>query len=284
MNRKDFLRTVNLSLLGVLAADSAKAAGAINESEMVGVLVDTTLCLGCRSCEYACAEANGLPEPTDDDSVFDTERKRSEVQWTVVNRYETEGGEVYVKKQCMHCLQPACATACLTKAMLKTEQGPVVWRANKCMGCRFCMISCPFDGPKFEYHSAVPRLRKCGMCLDRLRNGEQPACVENCLGDDALVFGPRNKLIRIARERIYAEPDKYIDHIYGDREVGGTSFLYLASVPFDQLGFRGDLGSKPYPELTKEFLYSVPVVLTLLPPFLLAISHATKKANTEGEE
>lgn len=249
--------------------------------EPMGVLVDTTKCLGCRICESACAEANGLPKP-DADVDMTEPRKTSPTQWTVISRYETEKGTVTVKKQCMHCLQPACATACLTRAMHKTPEGAVAWDGDKCMGCRFCMVSCPFDIPKFEYHSANPKIQKCVMCWERLQEGKLPACVEKCpVG--ALQFGKRAELIDIARKRIYAEPDKYVPHIYGEHEAGGTSFLYLASVPFDQLGFRTDLGDTPYPMYTREFLYAVPLVLTLLPPFLLGLSRATNGKQEEAE-
>jgi len=279
MDRRNFLQAVNLALgASLLGRKATGAAGSVGNPEMNGVLVDTTLCQGCRACEYICAETNGLPEPEDDDSVLEKERKTSETQWTIVNRYEVDGTEIFVKRQCMHCNQPACGAACLTRAMKKTEEGPVIWREDKCMGCRFCMISCPFDMPKFEYNSPVPRLQKCRMCLDRIREGEQPACVENCPGE-ALTFGKRRELIDIGRKRIYAEPEKYVNNIYGEHEVGGTGFLYLASAPFEQLGFRNDLGSKPYPELTSGFLYTVPVVLILWPAFLLALSNATRREN-----
>ena len=211
---------------------------------------------------------------------MEKERSTSETQWSVVNRYETEAGEVFAKKQCMHCLQPACAAACLTKAMLKNPAGPVVWRESKCMGCRFCMISCPFDVPKFEYHSAVPEIHKCVMCWERLQQGQLPACVENC-PNEALAFGKRSEMIAEARRRIHDDPQGYVPHIYGEHEVGGTSFLYLAAVPFEQLGFRTDLGTTAYPTYTEDFLYGVPVVLTVLPAFLLALSNATKR---EGDD
>jgi Fe-S-cluster-containing dehydrogenase component len=240
------------------------------------VLVDTTRCVGCRTCELACAEANGLPEPPGDDAVLASERKPSTEQWSVINRFETDAGEVFVKRQCMHCVQPACAAACLTRAMYKTQDGPVIWRESKCMGCRFCMVSCPFDMPKFEYDSAVPRIAKCRLCQDRLAEGGRPACVENCPAE-ALAFGRRSEMIAEARKRIVENPGAYVDHIYGEHEVGGTGFLYLAAVPFEQLGFRTDLGETAYPRLTEDFLYGVPIVLTLWPAFLLALSQATKK-------
>jgi Fe-S-cluster-containing dehydrogenase component len=279
MNRRLFLNT-----LGVAGASTVVAGGGEAEASTVvappnayGVLVDTTLCAGCRNCEVVCAETNGLQVPDiDDESALEAERATSETQWTVVNRYETEAGEVFRKTQCMHCIQPACAAACLTKAMLKTDEGPVIWREDKCMGCRYCMISCPFDAPKFEYHSAVPKIQKCVMCWDRIREGGQPACVENCPGE-ALTFGKRPELIREARRRIHTAPDEYHDHIYGEHEAAGSGFLYIGAVPPEQLGLRTNVRTDSYPELTKGFLYSVPLILTLWPALLLALSRATRK-------
>lgn len=213
-----------------------------------------------------------FPEDVD----FSVERTTSDKQWTVVNRYETEKGTIYAKKQCMHCLSPACASACLTRAMHKTPEGPVTWTEDRCMGCRFCMVSCPFDMPKFEYQSANPRIEKCVMCVERLAEGKQPACVENC-PTGALTFGPRAELLDQAMQRIYTDPDTYVRRVYGEHEAGGTSWLYLASVPFEQLGFNPDIGLTPYPTYTREFLYSVPFVEILVPTFLLALSAATKR-------
>jgi Fe-S-cluster-containing dehydrogenase component len=283
MDRRSFLMTLGIAGGSALAGKTLRAEEAAGDKEFMGVLVDTTRCVGCRTCEVACAEAHGLPAPDlDDESVFERERQPTETQWTVVNYYKTEVGDISVKKQCMHCNQPACAAACLVKAMLKTEDGPVIWREDRCMGCRFCMLSCPFDIPKFEYNSAVPKIQKCTMCWERLKEGQQPACVENCPAE-ALLFGRRKDLLEIARNRIYENPNSYVHHIYGEHEAGGTGVLYLSSVPFEQLGFRTDLESAPYPELTKDFLYGVPVVLLLWPSFLLALSNATKKEEMESE-
>lgn len=282
MDRRNFLTTVGVAVGVTFIGNNAKASEKV---EMVGILIDTTKCLGCRSCEYSCAEANKLAEPSDDtDELFKSFRKTSENSWTVVNKFEVDGNEIFVKEQCMHCAQPACAAACLTRAMHKTKEGPVVWDGSKCMGCRFCMISCPFDVPKFEYFSANPKISKCVMCWERLEKGELPACAENC-PNEAIVFGKRSDLIHEANRRIYSESDSYVKHIYGEHEVGGTGVLYLSSVPFEKLKFRNDLGNDAYPELTKEFLYGVPVVLTLFPAFLLALSNSTKreKSLTESE-
>ena len=276
MNRRNFVKSLGGLGTAALIPDKALAEDPAKPKEFVGILVDTTRCIGCRSCEIACAEAHGFPDPDSDPNVFERERSPSTTQWSVVNRYETRKGEVYAKKQCMHCNQPAYAAACLTKAMLKTEEGPVIWREDKCMGCRFCMISCPFDVPKFEYESPVPKIQKCNLCWDRLKEGKEPACVEACPAE-AIKFGSRRDLIEMGRAQIAKEPDTYIHQIYGENEAGGGSYLYLSGVPFGQLGFRTDLDNIPYPELSKDYLYAVPVILTLWPAFLLALSNATKK-------
>lgn len=270
MDRRCFLKTSG-AIGASLACGSARAAEAPATTEFVGVLVDTTRCIGCRACEVACGQANGMLVPdVENDGALEQARTTSEKQWTVVNRYQTEKGDVFVKRQCMHCWQPACTAACLTNAMFKTKEGPVIWRENKCMGCRYCMVSCPFDMPKFEYDEWNPDIQKCTMCYGRLLEGKRPACVEACPAD-ALMFGQKRELMEIARVRIYNHPRQYVHHIYGEHEVGGTGWLYLASVPFDQLGFRTDLGTTPYPQYTREFLYAVPVVFFGLPTLLVGL-------------
>ena len=284
MDRRGFLKLTG-TVGATLATGKAAATEPTSPKEFVGVLVDTTRCIGCRACEVACGQANGMAVPdVETDGALAAERKTSDKQWTVVNRYETEKGEVFVKKQCLHCWQPACAAACLTNAMNKTKEGPVVWRPNKCMGCRYCMVSCPFDIPKFEYHEWNPRIQKCTMCYGRLQEGKRPACVEAC-PTDALMFGQKRELMEIARVRIYNHPGHYVHRIYGEHEVGGTGWLYLSAVPFDQLGFRTDLGTKPFPEYTREFLYAVPVVFFGLPTLLVGLrlmaDRAEKNRNNE---
>ena len=278
MDRRSFLKAVSFGIAGLTtpfaATKRAHAKHSLSD-DFVAVLVDTTRCIGCRSCEEACAEAHHLPIPdVSDDSVFKKRRQTSTSQLTVVNRYRTEKGDVFVQKQCMHCNEPACAAACLVKAMQKRKEGPVTWQDN-CMGCRICMVSCPFDIPKFEYNSWNPRIQKCDFCWERLMRGEEPACVEAC-PQEALVFGKRKELIEEAKRRIYQKPDKYYHHIYGEHEVGGTGWLYISAVPFEQIGFKTDVGTTAYPEYTKGFLYAVPFVLILWPAFLTAIRSLTK--------
>jgi Fe-S-cluster-containing dehydrogenase component len=271
MNRRDFLKAAGVAG-AALTGGSAEAEQPAEPIEFAGVLVDTTRCIGCRSCEKACSEEHGLPVPDiANDNALVAERQTSDTQWTIVNRYETSKGEVFVKKQCFHCWQPACVAACLTNAMYKTTNGPVIWRPSKCMGCRFCMVSCPFDIPKFEYHEWNPKIQKCNMCFERLQEGKRPACVQSC-PTDALMFGMKRDLMEIARVRIYNHPERYVHKIYGEHEVGGTGWLYLSAVPFEEIGFRTDLGTTPYPEYTSDFLYGVPLVLFGLPALLLGLN------------
>jgi Fe-S-cluster-containing dehydrogenase component len=286
LNRRTFFKVAGAASTFAFGSASQARAGAAPAAAVdssAALLIDTTRCVGCRTCEAACAQANGLPDPDPSDTVFEHRRTTSETQYTAVDRRRTSAGDVFVKRQCLHCLTPACASACLTKAMLKTPEGPVIWRAEKCMGCRFCMVSCPMDIPKFEYGSAVPEIRKCQLCHERLVAGGRPACVENCPAE-ALQFGTRAQMLSEARRRMAAEPGRYIEEIFGELDAGGTSVLYLSAVPFTELGFRGDLGSAPFPELTKEFLYAVPVVLTVLPALLLGISNATRRTDESAAQ
>ncbi len=275
MDRRGFLKFLGAGILGIagsrLPVRKVNAANMKKSNEFIGVLVDTTRCIGCRSCEEACAVAHDLPVPDiGDKSIFEKPRHTSTTQLTVVNQYKTEKGEVFVKKQCMHCAQPGCVAACLVKAMKKRLNGPVTWDPN-CMGCRYCMVSCPFDIPKFEYDSWNPKIVKCDLCWNRLQEGEIPACVEAC-PTETLLFGTRRELIDIAHQRIYEKPGKYIKHVYGEFEVGGTSWLYLSAVPFEQLGFKTDLGVVAYPEYSTGFLYSVPLILIMWPAMLMGLT------------
>lgn len=283
MDRRLFLKTAAVAG-AVLPMENSIAGNARENKEFIGVLVDTTRCIGCRSCEVACSVANDnfVPDITND-RALERVRDTSDKQWTVVNRFNTEKGEVFVKKQCLHCWQPACVAACLVNAMFKTKEGPVTWNGDKCMGCRFCMVSCPFDIPKAEYHSWNPRIMKCSMCYERLQEGKKPACVEAC-PTDTLMFGPKRELMEIARHRVYSHPDKYVHRIYGEHEAGGTGWLYLSAVPFEQIGFRTDLGTTPYPEYTKQFLVSVPLILFGVPALLLGLNELADRTKEAPED
>jgi Fe-S-cluster-containing dehydrogenase component len=283
INRRSFFKVAGVTGTTLALGKGLNAAPKTNENiEFDGILYDSTRCAGCQTCEISCAEANGLPAPVEtiDASIV---RKTDESHRTVVNAFNSSKGEAYLKKQCMHCNEPACTAACLTQAMYKSKEGAVIWRAEKCMGCRYCMVSCPFDIPKFEYHSANPKIEKCNMCYGRIKEGKIPACVENCPAE-ALLFGKRRDLIKEARKRINDNPGNYVEQIYGEHEAGGTGFLYLAAVPFEELGMNTSIQLKSYPELSKGFLYSVPTVFVLWPAILLGIREATKNNNSNPED
>jgi Fe-S-cluster-containing dehydrogenase component len=254
----------------------------------MGMLTDLTECVGCRSCEKACNLANRLPDPEipfDEKSVFEKKRRPTASAYTVVNRYENPQSSdrpFYRKVQCNHCNEPGCAAACPVKAYTKTPEGAVLYNKDVCFGCRYCMVACPFYVPAYDYESALdPRIVKCTLCHERVKNGGMPACAEACPAG-TITFGKREALIDLARTRIRRNPDRYIDHIYGEYEVGGTSWMYISGIPFDRMDFPADLVEKPLVEQTKGFLSAVPLVLTIWPALLGMCYAATR--NKEGKE
>jgi len=218
------------------------------------LLYDATICIGCKQCEVACADENKLPYS---DAVA-AEAKQSEHKYTVV----LSKGDKFMRKLCMNCQDPACASACPVAALRKTPAGPVTYDADRCMGCRYCMLACPFNVPKYEWGLVLPKVRKCTMCSERVANGKQTACAEIC-PTGATKFGDRDALIAEAQQRIRDNPGKYVNHIYGLNEVGGTSVLLLSSVAFDQFGYPQDHLEQPMPALTFRAISKVPDVVTL---------------------
>src|SRR5690554_7642233 len=193
-SRRNFLKTTATAAaagvgLSALTPKELKAKPEyILSEDRMGVLVDTTVCIGCRRCEWACKKAHDIPagniESYSDESVFDEMRRPSNDGYTKVNRYDNPQDPsipTNVKVQCMHCDQPACVSACIVGAFSKKENGAVVWDTGKCIGCRYCMVACPFQIPTFEYENALhPDIHKCDFCYDRTKEGKLPACVEIC--------------------------------------------------------------------------------------------------------
>jgi len=272
-NRRNFLKSAGLltaTIAGVSTNQTKAAPENILSEDRMGILVDTTTCIGCRNCEWACKEAHNLPagelDSYEDKSVFKQMRRPSSSALTVVNQYENEkqiNNPVNVKIQCMHCDHPACVSACIVGAFTKKENGSVVWDTDKCIGCRYCMVACPFQVPTFEYDKALdPEIRKCDFCFERTKEDKLPACVEIC-PVEALTYGPRSELIKIAREKIKKYPDRYIDYIYGENEVGGTSWLYIAGQDLVKSKVFPSLNTKPAPGVSESiqhgiFAYFVP--------------------------
>jgi len=296
MKRRDFLKGCMLCGAATTLGVSTKSWGAGSFEgypEGMGVLVDLTRCVGCRSCEAACNKEQKLPVPDapfNDQSVFEEKRRPTEKAYTVVNKYEPKkengaaGGPVYRKVQCNHCNEPACLTSCFVNAYTKTKEGAVVYNPKICVGCRNCMIACPFNIPGYSYSSAFnPVVKKCIFCYDtRLKNGRPPACVEIC-PQEVLTFGHRSDLLKIGHERIRETPDRYVDRIYGEKEVGGTSWLYLSGVPFEQVGYDTTLGNEPIISNVKEFLGTVPMVLAIWPALFTGFHLLSSRKQEHGD-
>jgi formate dehydrogenase iron-sulfur subunit len=219
---------------------------------MIGMLVDVTRCDGCSQCIEACVQAHSLgnaaPRPQQNEDGLSANR------WAAI--VQNPDGQP-VRKFCRHCLEPACASVCPTGAMYKTEQGPVLYDSSKCMGCRYCMMACPFGIPRYEWDSPAPRVSKCNLCFQRLQEGLLPACVQSC-PQEALLFGERDTLLEEAHMRLAASPGLYLPKVYGESEVGGTSILYISSSSLDFLALSAQPGEAPLPELSWNWLSKVP--------------------------
>ncbi|MEA3280257.1 MAG: hydrogenase 2 operon protein HybA [Thermodesulfobacteriota bacterium] len=261
-----------------------------------GCLVDLTRCIGCRKCEEACSTVNGLPQPIKyncDCIVFEKKRRPDEKAFTVVNRYFSGKLDsfdkpipTFIKVQCMHCQDPACVSACIAGALTKKDNGTVHYDVSKCIGCRYCMVACPFEIPAYEYHDPItPRVMKCTFCFDRIsKDGGVPGCATIC-PVEAITFGKRETMLKLAKQRLKENPGKYVDHIYGEKEVGGTSWLYISSVPFNELNFP-TLPDKPIPKLSETIQHSLFSYLwspVLLFGLLGGIMYRSEKKNDETQ-
>ena len=251
-------------------------------------LIDIANCIGCRACQVACKQWNeqdGEKTELDDQLGFQNPAALSAKTFTLIAFHEMANAEkpggvesAFVMQRCLHCLEPACVSACPTTALYRQADGPVSYNVDDCIGCRYCMLACPWDVPTAEWNSRSPKISKCTHCADRAVqpppvafNGQAlseeaakqfantmaiPACVKACPAD-ALRYGTRDEMLALAHKRIADRPDRYVDHVYGEKELGGTSVLYLSQVPFEKLGFP-TYGEKPFPAFSKTALGAVP--------------------------
>ena len=287
-------RTFVTGVVGGAAALVGPSAGAGTHHHFaghpgrLGLLHDTTLCVGCRSCEFACSEVNGLPRPEGEIGERPTVRhlrRTTDTLLTVVNDYGDENqGSVYRKHQCMHCNEPCCATVCPVKAFEKTPEGPVLYDPEVCMGCRYCIMACPYHALAYEYDDPLtPRVMRCTMCYPRIKEGQAPACADAC-PTGAITFGAREDLLAVARERIRKEPERYLDHVFGEHEFGGTSWLILAGRSFGDLDLHEGLTHEPLPSIATSYLGVVPLYITIYPGLLLGMYAFSKRREAVAEE
>jgi Fe-S-cluster-containing dehydrogenase component len=289
ISRRAALQTMVVAGTAAAGAKRASAATlAVAPADAVGLLYDTTLCIGCKACVVACQDANGLPRDTTLDPKYDAPTDLNQYAKNVIKLYKDGDVRSYVKVQCMHCIDPACVSACMLGALKKREFGIVTYDPTLCVGCRYCEVGCPFNVPKFQWASAAPKVVKCELCNHRLAEGKQPACTEVC-PRHAVIFGKRADLLKEAKRRLDENPGKYVPKIYGETDGGGTQVLYLSHVPFEKLGMP-DLGEEPAPELARSIQHGVykgfiaPIALySVLGFVMLRNRRAGKDEKEEGE-
>lgn len=234
---------------------------------MKAILTDITKCIGCNECVVACKVTNELPP--DKPREWQKNDGLSANNWTSV----LHNGKYNLRKQCRHCIEATCVSVCPVGALHTTETGAVIYDKNKCLGCRYCMMACPYGIPRYDWDKPVPYIKKCILCYYKIKDGilSQPACTSAC-PTGATIFGVREELLKIAKDRIKSEPEKYLDIIYGEKEVGGTNVLYITAkdCPLDFLLYfnnriERDINLKgmpnldePIPIMTKWAMASVP--------------------------
>jgi len=245
---------------GATAAGARSASAAVlptPPADAVGLLYDATMCIGCKACTVACRDANGLaPDTTGSPSrIYNAPVDLSARAKTVIKLYTEGSTQSYMKAQCMHCVDPACVSACMLGSLKKREFGIVTYEVDYCIGCRYCEVACPFGVPKFEFAKAAPKIVKCELCKERLAAGQEPACTDVC-PRHAVIYGRRTELLKEAKRRLAENPGRYVPKVYGETDGGGTQVLYLSHVPFDTLGLP-TLGDEPAPQLARSIQHGV---------------------------
>jgi formate dehydrogenase iron-sulfur subunit len=284
ISRRDFLKVVGVAAGGALAfPNSASATSEVDDH--LAMLYDTTICIGCNACTNACNQWNNNAPEVDERGLYDAPRELSADTYTIIQLYNDEEEYSFVKRQCMHCVDPACVSGCPVQALQKTVDGPVIYDKERCIGCRYCMYACPFHVPRFDWDTArFPVIAKCHFCYEsRIQTGKGgPACADRC-PTGALIWGKRDELLAEAQSRIDGNPDRYVHYIYGEEDVGGTSVLYLSHIPFENLGLE-DLGTEPVPKISEQTSEIVlPTIFIGGPLILAAIRYVHKRGGWEDE-
>ena len=286
-DRRSFLK-------GVLGAGAAAAASSVPATasqpapeapdDAVGLLYDTTLCIGCKTCVVACREANDLPPDNRENPLHDAPTALNARTKNIIKLYKDEDGRrSYMKQQCMHCVDPACVGACMIGAFQKREYGIVTWDGDRCIGCRYCQVACPYQVPKFEWESRTPQIVKCELCNHRLAAGKEPGCAEVC-PRQAVIYGTREELLAEAHRRLEENPGRYVDRVYGETDGGGTQCLYLSHIPFENLGLP-ELGDTSHADLNRTVqhgIYQGFVAPVALYAVLGAVAFRNRRASQKG--
>ena len=284
ISRRDFLKVAGLAAGSALAFPrSVSASSGTGSEDHVAMLYDATICIGCNACTNACRQWNETTPETDARLIYDAASELSADTYTLIQLYKAEDEYSFVKRQCMHCVDPACVSGCPVQALQKTSAGPVTYDKDRCIGCRYCMYACPYHVPRFEWETArFPVIAKCHFCYEsRIQTGiGGPACADRC-PTGALIWGKRGDLLAEAQRRIDENLGRYVNYIYGKDDVGGTSVLYLSHVPFEKLGLE-DLGTDPVPMISEQTSDIVlPTIFVGGPLILAAIRYIHNRGGWE---
>ncbi|MDD3731412.1 MAG: 4Fe-4S dicluster domain-containing protein [candidate division Zixibacteria bacterium] len=244
----------------------------------VAILTDITKCIGCLECVAACKKENNLK--MDVPREWQKMDGLSAQNWTSILSLPDNH---YVRKQCRHCIDPACASACPVGALHKTVEGVVIYDNDKCLGCRYCMMACPYGIPRYDWDQNVPYIRKCIMCYQRLTEGRQPACTEAC-PKQATIFGDREELLRLAHQRIKEQPDLYINKVWGEHEIGGTSVLYISDIDLGFLAYQPDLGPQALSRTTAPAMNAVPFAFVGMGAVMYGINWVIRRRMNIGKD
>ena len=316
LNRRQFLKVAATGVGASLCATKAHALQRETHEvspDAVGMLYDSTLCIGCKACMSACKDANNMPvESAADKPIWDTPLETSGDTLNVIKLYKNGSGEhkdqlqdgyAFMKRHCLHCVDPSCVSVCPVSAMTKDPvTGIVEHHEDRCIGCRYCVYSCPFGIPKYEYDDAFGQIQKCEFCSHLQAKGEIPACCDVC-PTGATLFGRVDDLKQEFQQRLQKQPgDKYIfprgklgadrpphegtipsyqQNVYGTRELGGTQIMYMSAVPFDKLGLPTDVPDHSYPSIAEGIQHTV-YKWMLAPAFLLGTLSYVVHRNTHN--
>ncbi len=288
VTRRHALQVLGTAACAAAVAPAVAEARAVKASnpDDIGLLFDATRCVGCRACATACRNANktSATPASVNGGVYDAPLDLNGNTLTVIKQWDAGGKAGFVKAQCMHCADPACVSVCMMGALHKEARGVVAYDVERCVGCRYCQVACPFNVPRFQWESATPRIAKCELCRERPGN-KGPACAEVC-PRGAVITGRRTELLAEAKRRLAATPSAYQGGVYGETEVGGTACLYLSPVGFDALGLPR-LGTEPAPALVETVqhgLYQGFIAPVALYGVLAIVTWKNHRSASAGEE
>ncbi len=320
LKRRDFLKVTAGS--GLLMATGGPATALARSEkkalppEAVGILYDSTLCIGCQACMSGCKEANNMPlESQDPSGRWDNPPDLSASTLNIIKRYadgkasvkdQELDGYAFIKRQCLHCTDPACVSACPVSALRKDPRNGVVsYNKDACIGCRYCQIACPFNVPKFQWHSTTPEIVKCQLCDHLMKKGKYANCCAAC-PTGASLFGPVEDLLAEAKRRLRLEPGvdadfplnnigfgpprttshqvgRYVQRLYGENEVGGTQVMFLAGVPFTKLGLP-ELPDETFVSLADGIQYAIYKGMAYPLVLLGALVYMIRRGDTGDKE